>query len=276
MESKKTKTKKDYLAYINGPILFTAPHSTRLYRGGEEYNEKQRVHHSEAFTAALAIRWASKIDGSFCVWSKSAKLSTKNLDPNYLKKCKFEKSPFHQSLQAIRIKNIDKPLLHIDIHGKKDSNEKTTLDLGIECLRVKWNDEKLFCQNLTSALTENINKAFESSNKMQSLKAYCDNDPYLNGYWGDVDIFTMTEQAVDLGIPSFQLEIPLTMREELFENKSFSDLFFDALINAYNTVIVPWFNPKKIQPIYSIKIAKLLVEIPKDALDKIIAEFEIR
>lgn len=274
METKKVVPKTDYLAHINGPILFTAPHSTRLYRGGVEYNEKQRIHPREAYTAELAVRWASKIEGSFCVWSKSTILSYKNLDPNYLKKSKFEKSPFHQSLHAFRIKNIDKPLLHIDIHGKKDSNIKTTLDLGVECLLVKWTDEQKFCKNLISALTDNINKAFASSHKMQSSKAYCDNEPYLNGYWGDVDIYTMTEQAVDLAIPSLQLEIPLSMREELFINKSFSDSFYESLIDTYNSVIIPWFNSKKVQPIYSIKIYKMLVEISKENLDKIISEFE--
>jgi hypothetical protein len=28
---------KNYLAFIGGPILFTAPHSKKLLRGGKEY-----------------------------------------------------------------------------------------------------------------------------------------------------------------------------------------------------------------------------------------------
>lgn len=36
--------KSKYIASINGPILFTAPHSGKLKRGGAEYDEKRRVH----------------------------------------------------------------------------------------------------------------------------------------------------------------------------------------------------------------------------------------
>jgi len=178
--SKKNKSikKTDHLAFINGPILFTAPHSTRIYRGGSEYKEKLRVHPKEEYTASLAVRWASKIKGSFCVWSKSTELSKKNLDPNYLQMKNFGKSPFHQSLQAFRIKNMDKPILHIDIHGKKDSEVKTTLDLGVECLLVKWIDEQIFCKNFISALTDGINKSFESSEKMKTLHIFIAENPF--------------------------------------------------------------------------------------------------
>jgi len=36
--------KSKYLAMISGPLLFTAPHSGKLNRGGEEYGDKKRVH----------------------------------------------------------------------------------------------------------------------------------------------------------------------------------------------------------------------------------------
>ena len=40
-------------------MLFTAPHSGKVYRGGiEEYGEKQRVHLREKYTAVLAMRYA--------------------------------------------------------------------------------------------------------------------------------------------------------------------------------------------------------------------------
>jgi hypothetical protein len=31
--------KKKHISYIGGPILFTAPHSKRLNRGGPKFNE---------------------------------------------------------------------------------------------------------------------------------------------------------------------------------------------------------------------------------------------
>lgn len=45
MESSKTKQHKSKVAaYVNGPILFTAPHSGKVNRGGLLYGEKKRVH----------------------------------------------------------------------------------------------------------------------------------------------------------------------------------------------------------------------------------------
>jgi hypothetical protein len=41
-QSVQNHLKKNHLAYIGGPILFTAPHSKRLMRGGKRYGEKRR------------------------------------------------------------------------------------------------------------------------------------------------------------------------------------------------------------------------------------------
>lgn len=68
---------------------------------------------------------------------------------------------------------------------------------------------------------------------MKGMKATTNKDPYLNGNWGNVDIATMTEQAVVLGIPSIQLEIPLTMRKLLFNDLALSKAFLKVIITAY-------------------------------------------
>ena len=94
----KKKFASNHLAYINGPILFTAPHSSKLYRGGKDYNRKETIHLREQFTSTLAIRWASQTEGSFCVWSRENKLNRNDVDPNYMQDGKKADSPFHQSL----------------------------------------------------------------------------------------------------------------------------------------------------------------------------------
>lgn len=61
MESSKTsqvKHKSKYLNSINGPIMFTAPHSGKLNRGGALYGEKKRIHLREKYTSVLAMRFA--------------------------------------------------------------------------------------------------------------------------------------------------------------------------------------------------------------------------
>ena len=87
--------KSKYTACINGPILFTAPHSGKLKRGGfEEYDEKRRTHLREAYASYIAIKFALEASfktsadepqrGAFCIWSKEHKLNEVDLDPNYL------------------------------------------------------------------------------------------------------------------------------------------------------------------------------------------------
>ena len=95
---------------MNGPILFTAPHSGKLKRGGAEYDEKRRVHQRERFTSAIVLKFAQEVQlqmkdpktgrapgqlGSFCFWSKDHKLNEVDLDPNYLIPSNMMESPFH-------------------------------------------------------------------------------------------------------------------------------------------------------------------------------------
>jgi hypothetical protein len=44
-----------------------------------------------------------------------------------------------------------------------------------------------------------------------------ESDPFLHGYWGENCFHTISHQSVQLGIPAIQLEIPRTMRRELFK-----------------------------------------------------------
>ena len=53
-----TKHKSKYVASVHGPILFTAPHSGKLNRGGALFGEKKRIHLREKYTSVLAMRFA--------------------------------------------------------------------------------------------------------------------------------------------------------------------------------------------------------------------------
>ena len=57
----------------------------------------------------------------------------------------------------------------------------------------------------------------------------------------------MNEQAVMMGIPSIQLEIPLKMRAYLFSNDAFSKQFVGVLVTAYQEIIVNWW-PARVVP----------------------------
>ena len=61
-------------------------------------------------------------------------------------------------------------------------------------------------------------------------------DWYLSGYWGD-DVQTMTTQAVILGVPSFQLEIPRSVRKLLSLNDELLERFANGIYNLYEDVV---------------------------------------
>jgi len=125
-------------------LLFTAPHSGKVKRGGDEYGDKRRTHLREKYTAVLAMRFAletqkaTKTLGSFCVWSKDHKLNDTDEDPNYLLFGRESRSPFHRMLHAWILNNPGVPLLHVDIHGKMDRKDSYELDLGVSCMYKHW------------------------------------------------------------------------------------------------------------------------------------------
>ena len=79
----------------------------------------------------------------------------------------------------------------------------------------------------------------------KDYKAVVNNEPYLSGYWGG-GLKTMTEQAAEMFIPTFQLEIPLKMRAHLFKEEATSKAFLNAIVEIYNEVIVPWWPVKSV------------------------------
>lgn len=78
------KLKQKFISVVDGPLLFTAPHSKKIYRGGKLTGDERRIHLREIYTSMLAVDFAlssAKIIGleknrtnSFCVWGKSTVL----------------------------------------------------------------------------------------------------------------------------------------------------------------------------------------------------------
>lgn len=47
-----------YVESIAGPIIFTAPHSLKLHRGGAEEGERVRIHLRERWSSEVAVKLA--------------------------------------------------------------------------------------------------------------------------------------------------------------------------------------------------------------------------
>ena len=77
------------------------------------------------------------------------------------------------------------------------------MDLGISSLIVHFKSEEdaSFAMGLSAYLTEAFNNCFKGR-LFNKIEARCEPECYLSGYWGG-GVYTMTEQAVKMGIPSF-------------------------------------------------------------------------
>eukprot|EP01062_Namystynia_karyoxenos_P052879 TRINITY_DN4257_c1_g1_i1.p1 TRINITY_DN4257_c1_g1~~TRINITY_DN4257_c1_g1_i1.p1 ORF type:complete len:805 (+),score=172.24 TRINITY_DN4257_c1_g1_i1:130-2415(+) len=214
-----------------GPVLFTAPHGLAVWRGGGQ--ERRRKHLRERHTTELALRLALELQhhlgapGSFIVWNGAGatRYDDANLDPNYLGVKDFASSPWHTQLRAFAAycKALGAPPLHIDLHGKRDSRPKShgrgggvsmSVDVGIVPMEELWPDG-LFALKLKRAVERELGEALARLGRAAKGRHYTvDCDPYLCGMWAK-DHHTMTHQAVICGVPSFQAEIPLSIRRDM-------------------------------------------------------------
>ena len=149
-QPEQNKLKQKFISYVDGPLLFTAPHSKKVYRGGPITKDKRRLHLREIHTSALAVDFAlisaqqlemdKNTVNSFCIWGKSVAVDEDDLDPNYLHESQYALSPFHQTLHKFQLKHVAKntPLFHVDIHGKFDVKDKCELDVGLACMEEYW------------------------------------------------------------------------------------------------------------------------------------------
>jgi len=250
---------------IQGPIFITAAHSTKLQRLGLYSGDKNRIHLREEWVAYLAIRLAyhlSKIHSekkkeeakeeskgsnlvaaeklaSFMVWSKDKPFNKDDIDPNYINAKLYPQSHFYQGLRKwiSSLSENDVPF-HIDIHGKIDRKTDRNIDIGIDSMHQEWpypDKGSVFAKELDILSIEYINNAFVGV-KCDDMDVTGVTECYLSGYWG-AGILTMTTQAVLLGVPSFQLEIPRSVRKALSLNDDLLRKFALNIYNLYSDVV---------------------------------------
>ena len=67
--------------------------------------------------------------------------------------------------------------------------------MPLECL---WEEEKELCQSIKNTMKLQINKTFKSLLIPLKFTPICNSDPYLHGYWGDVDLYTISTQSIEI------------------------------------------------------------------------------
>ena len=187
----------------DSPLLFTAPHSKSLVRGGTNHSIEEEVHKKELYTATIVCDLARNVlNSSFIFWGTEEDEKNPDRDPNFMLEEYFPESPFHQALHYWARASREQPLLHVDIHGKADRENDCDIDIGIKCMEVHWKGDNLvkeirkFFDNFGNIFPDLIIKGHQCKFNAHPAR--------LSGYWGGKE-HTMTEQAIKLGIPSFQL-----------------------------------------------------------------------
>eukprot|EP00002_Diphylleia_rotans_P001219 TRINITY_DN10684_c0_g1_i1.p1 TRINITY_DN10684_c0_g1~~TRINITY_DN10684_c0_g1_i1.p1 ORF type:complete len:521 (-),score=88.29 TRINITY_DN10684_c0_g1_i1:234-1796(-) len=240
-----------FVYWLAGPILITAPHSLRLIRGGQN-GERRRIHRRERWVSEIVVKLASALQNAcglcpgFMIWNlfTARTAHRENLDPNYLTKSQLSQSPWHEILIKFRARFPKGPLMHVDIHGKMDRKDNLDLDLGMEPMNALWPQQDFVCEMRDSLangflqVLKDVRRATADDPRTFGVEL----DPDLCGFWGFDSFHTMTHQAVLLGIPSCQLEVPFSMRKVLCSDPDTLHGFAIALHRTFMQVVVPFYG----------------------------------
>ena len=152
----------DMIYSLGGPILFTAPHSLNIVRGGRN-GERRRIHKRERYSSELVLKlaaFATEFLGqpaSYIIWNRMMckKGDPRLLDPNYLTQSQSPYSTWHHALHnfsshftssdpaegAQGSEATNTPVFHIDVHGKMDRKDNLDLDIGLGPMEHCWADK---------------------------------------------------------------------------------------------------------------------------------------
>eukprot|EP00759_Apiculatamorpha_spiralis_P014359 PhF_6_TR21034/c0_g1_i1/m.30259 len=242
--------------FLGGPVLLTAPHAKEVWRDGDHSAVKgicgHRLHKRELYTSEVILllsqsffRCPPRIGASYIVWNVRAMRCNgeevaSQPDPNYLFETEFERSAWHTALCAFRLRWGGLPLLHIDIHGKKDRKENLHIDIGLSALKM-YNEECY--RKVKDMLGTQLGAVLRSMPPSKSGKCYGVYFPEDGergcGFWGHgassttPTPHTMAHQANLLGIIGIQIEIPRTLRTLLVHSPALLDQWCTVLQDVY-------------------------------------------
>lgn len=256
-----------------GPILLSAPHGIKLWRGGTE-GRRRRIHYREIHVTEILLKVANEINRiagippSFIIWDRRMAMPAdfKNLDPNYLTEKQFPQSPFHEALEYFKQFGRDNklPLLHIDMHGKKNRKTNMDLDVGFKAMETHWKDQSFakWLKNETECVFTTMFSDPKYVYEKNNMRFTVNVNPSLCGDWGG-DLYTMTCQSVVMGTPAFQLEIPRAIRNQLIVDDELVTKLAQSIVDIYSTCLnrnnpLHIKIPKREQAAYSELIEKTL------------------
>ena len=203
--------------YKQGNYLITAPHTIYLKRIND-------IHLPESNIRNIIKKLDNNKQFYFSTLTWNIKSNVNNIsfnDPNYMPVDKLNNNIWFEKLTCI--KNNYKPSFLIDIHGMRDDHNYDII-FGIQPLKnsLNNNDFNIFYNLLYSN--------FSYFAKKYNLKIGY--NILFTGYISD-DIYTISQQAIRIGIPAIQIEFSNNFRRKLVKD----DLIFNEFFNTLNTFL---------------------------------------
>lgn len=230
----------DLLCWLQGPILFSAPHSIWLP------GIFRPPHLCERGTGQIAIGLArelhdSDFGASFMAWNSAAKPDPERLDPNYLPPHLYANSQWHCALHkwVLSAGALGAPLFHIDLHGK--ISDELHVDVGLNHLEIMWpSHEQRFITSLKCQLAKELEAVLMAQQVLgpRANLITVQTEPKLDGF--RPEWHTMSMQSAMLGVPSVQLELPPHLRDRLVCDAELMRLFANCISKVFYETVVPW------------------------------------
>ena len=209
--------------YQAGPILFTAPHSIRLKRDGENDHRVEPL--TKDLVKILTVEFGYS-KASAIIWKNDAEQCyDTNRDPNYLKREELKSNPWHRFLKNHHQRH-GAIAIHFDIHGMNGKRYGSDLALGYEPIHRFQNDASF--QNLPINVEKLLKPMLAS--KGFTLKEVAT----MTGYRSPSRL-TLSQQSVEIcKSAAIQIEMSMKLRVALVKDVAFRKKFRECLQESYS------------------------------------------
>ena len=209
-----------------GPIIFTAPHSIRLKRDGDNDHRVEPL--TKDLVKVLTVEFGFS-KASSILWKNDAEQQyDTNRDPNYLKREELKSNPWHRFLTNHHQRH-GAIAMHFDVHGMNGKKHGSDLALGYEPIHRFLKDASY--QNLPLNLDKSLRMAL--AGKGFTVKEVST----MTGYRSPSRL-TLSQQSVEIcKSAAIQMEMSMKLRIALIKDATFRKRFRDCLYDSYTTFL---------------------------------------
>eukprot|EP00939_MAST-03C_sp_MAST-3C-sp1_P004537 g4537.t1 len=200
-----------------GPIIFTAPHSIRLKRDGDNDHRVEPL--TKDLVKVLTVEFGFS-KASSILWKNDAEQQyDTNRDPNYLKREELKSNPWHRFLTNHHQRH-GAIAMHFDVHGMNGKKHGSDLALGYEPIHRFLKDASY--QNLPLNLDKSLRMVL--AGKGFTVKEVST----MTGYRSPSRL-TLSQQSVEIcKSAAIQMEMSMKLRIALIKDATFRKRFRDC------------------------------------------------